>query len=637
MKRLFKSLITVFIVVAMLLANSQVPSGKAASTAAIDSAILASLAYLSNTQATDGSWGGGSSPVACTAMAVLAFENAPNSHYGWNASDPYHTTVQNGLNWLFSQAKAVSISGNNSAGNPDSNGNGLGIAWYMDDNSVYETPMVLMAIIASNAPTNVTTTGAPNVVGRTYYDIAVDIVDWIAWAQNSVRADGEYEGGWRYNPQQVSGYPDSAGSDNSVSQWPVLGLMAAQLWGINASAWVLSELLKWTTTDQNLNGTYLSNPVYGSFDYYPGRGLCTPAETAAGILELTYCGANETDPRILAAEGYLNKDWNPSGWSPNGVENSWNWNIGDLYDMYAVMKAARLTTPNATQFILSYNGTDGIDWYNGTGGYTDALIANQGPANGFPDGSWNYWVSVGDADEVDNSLGTAWGTLILEFVFIKVFWQLTVNVVDASSDTPILGAYVNVEGQQGNSYNGTTDSNGQVVLPALLAGSNTVNVSQAGYYSTSMPVDLTSNMAVNLTLKRIPTPTWQLTVNVVNASDNAPIQATFVDVEGLGTYNGTTDLEGQIIFPTVQAGKNIVSASKAGYLSNSTSVDLTSTMAVTLQLTLSPTPTSTSAPVLATIGIIMGVAIVASAICFLLLASADRLRRRRKSSAARKS
>jgi hypothetical protein len=106
--------------------------------------------------------------------------------------------------------------------------------------------------------------------------------------------------------------------------------MAAQLWGINAPDWVKSELMKWTATMQDLSGNY-SKSTYGAFDYQLGRGLDTPADTAAGILELTYCGVNKTDPRIIAAEGYLNRNWNPNGTCPNGDDLGWNWNMGDLY------------------------------------------------------------------------------------------------------------------------------------------------------------------------------------------------------------------------------------------------------------------------------------------------------------------
>jgi hypothetical protein len=126
---------------------------------------------------------------------------------------------------------------------------------------------------------------------------------------------------------------------------------------------------------------------------------------------------------------------------------------------------------------------------------------------------------------------------------------------------------------------------------------------------------------------------WQLTVNVVDATNKASISGAFVDVEGQGSYNEATNSEGQALFPAVLAGKNSISVSRAGYILNSITVDLTSNTTVTLQLTRTPLPTPT--PMFTTIfltafAIIVGAAILASMTMFLVLMSFDRLRRRRK-------
>jgi hypothetical protein len=436
-------------------------------------------------------------------MAVLAFEN--NGHYGWNSSDTDHTIVQNGLNWLFSTASTTPISGANSAGNPDVSGDGYGIFWAGDsgdcvqggtsepDACVYETPMVLMAIVASNAKTNVTTTGPTGVVGRTYIAVAQDIVDWIAWAQNSKPGCcGVYEGGWRYDPQT----PD--GSDNSVSQWPVVGLLAAQLWGVNAPSWVATELQKWIKADQDLSGTPATNPYYGAFDYLPGEELYSPAESAAGIAELTYVGASKTNSSILAAEGYLYSDWTPSGGSP--CCSDWNWNIGDLYDMYAVMKAERLTTPTPSN-VTNYAGNAIINWYNGVGQYADSLLANQGG-----DGHWNNWVPVSEGDDVSNYLGTAWGVLILEYVAsVRVTYTLSANVADANTLLPIPGVTVTAVGP--TSQSGTTGANGWVTFDNVQGGTYNVAASKSCYLPTrlsSQIIDLDRSIVVNMTLTQNP-------------------------------------------------------------------------------------------------------------------------------------
>jgi len=222
-----------------------------------------------------------------------------------------------------------------------------------------------------------------------------------------------------------------------LSQWPVLGLMASQSWGLNVPPWVKAELIKWATADQILSGNYSTNAQYGSFDYQIGRGLGTPADTATGILELTYCGVDVTDPRMIAAEGYLVRDWNPNGLSPNGGDFGWNWNIGDLYDMYAVMKACRLTemsgAPSQITFVENYTGYPSIEWYNGTGEYADSLLANQGPAHGWPNGTWNNWVNAAEGGDISFDLGTAWGSLILEYAVVTSHDIAVTNVTPESN------------------------------------------------------------------------------------------------------------------------------------------------------------------------------------------------------------
>ena len=457
-----------------------IPAASAATQANIDAAIENGLAYLNSTQASDGSWGSASDfPVACTAMAVLAFEN--QGHYGWNASDPYSATVKNGLDWLFANGKNITIN-NQPAGNPDTNRNGIGLMWGSYDAN-YQTPMVLMAIIASNAQRNVTTTGPASVIGRTYYDIAVDIVDYLAWGQSEGQSynGSAYRGGWGYQPNKNY-------SDNSNSQWPVLGLMAAELWGIKGVDFVKSELQYWTTYSQNLIGTYDTNPFYGSFGYNNPTSINSIAESATGILELTYCGANKTDPRIIAAEGYIDRDWNTN----DGV---WRVNLGDLYAMYAVMKACRLATPTPIQFIANYTGSPSVEWYNGTGEYADSLLANQSS-----DGNWTDWVAWNEESEMSVWLTSAWGVLILELVPVRVTYTLTVTVKEAVTLEPIAGAAVQAFGPQNASGN-TAEGNGSIVFDSIQAGNYLVDASASGYSSSlNNAVSVTNNTAFTILL-----------------------------------------------------------------------------------------------------------------------------------------
>jgi hypothetical protein len=472
----------------MVLSPIRIPTAFAASQTSINTAIANGLTYLNNTQASDGSWSG--YPVASTAMAVLAFEN--NGHYGWNMSDPYHTTVQNGLNYLFNQGTNVTI-GSQPAGNPDTNGNGIGTAF--SDYSgwtTYETPMVLMAIIGSNAPTNVTSPGPLGV--RTYHDIAQDTVDFLAWGQNDPGTGYQGEGGWGY----WANY--GTWSDNSNTAWPILGLMAAELWGINAPAFVESELRYWIATCEDLTGNPTSNWYYGSFCYNLWAGFdrapygynASIAEATAGILELTYLGEPPTNASIIAAEGYVNRMWNQYD-GPSG----YNVNFGNLYCMYSVMKAMRETTPTIKN-IANYDGTPGVEWYNGTWQYADALVGNQSA-----DGSWVNWRAWADSSYYSTALATAHAVLILQGGMaapVVVHYNLIVTVLDATTSDPIVGATVSIVGPQ--TLSGTTNGTGQAEFDEILGGGYVVTTSMSGYDTDTTSITLNTNYALTVELLR---------------------------------------------------------------------------------------------------------------------------------------
>ncbi len=102
---------------------------------------------------------------------------------------------------------------------PDTNGNGIGIgAWNYAGHTMYECGIATMAVSASGAPDTLTTTGPVNVIGRTYRDVAQDMVDYLAFAQD----EGGGRGGWHYSPN------DSSSSDNSISGYVTLGLSYAE-------------------------------------------------------------------------------------------------------------------------------------------------------------------------------------------------------------------------------------------------------------------------------------------------------------------------------------------------------------------------------------------------------------------------
>jgi hypothetical protein len=81
---------------------------------------------------------------------------------------------------------------------------------------------------------------------------------------------------------------------------------------------------------------------------------------------------------------------------------------------------------------------------------------------------------------------------------------------------------------------------------------------------------------------------YSLTVTVLDATSNDPIVGAAVQAIGPGTYSGSTDGNGQIIFNSVQPGSYQVTASAPGYSPSTVTVSVTSSTAVTIRLS-SPT------------------------------------------------
>ena len=313
--------------------------------------------------------------LGATGAAVQAWENQGHKPGGDYATNPYVEDVRRGMNTILSRSYPYPIYVEDGR-DPDTLVNGYGIH-SIYQSQLYETGIVLMAL-ASAGDTNLTSeVGGFGLYGRTYGDIAQDMADFLAFAQNEPDV-GVWRGGWRYAPNYSQ-------SDMSVTQWPVIGFEAAESnFGISVPQYVKDELKIYLVADQDPNG---------GFGYTaPGGNV---ARTGAGIACLAWVGASSTDASVTSAISFIN--------------NSWLWdNLGNLYAMYAVMKGMRGFEPNLTM-IGSH------DWYSE---YADFLISNQ-----FSDGSWtsDVWFS--------RDLATAIGVLILT---PEVFVSPPVAVAKAS-------------------------------------------------------------------------------------------------------------------------------------------------------------------------------------------------------------
>ncbi|NNK49957.1 MAG: hypothetical protein HKO99_00005, partial [Xanthomonadales bacterium] len=325
----------------------------------IDQAIQDGLAWLATTQNPNGSFGSGY-PLADTATAVLAFENEGHFPGGGTA---YSGVVEAGLDYIFTRCYKGGI-GPQTYGNPDSNGNGLGM-YFSYNRYMYETGIVMQAIVASSTPDREVTTGGcaatPPQAPVTYRDVMVEVVDWLSWAQNEL---GSGRGGWDYSPNSWRG-------DNSVAQWPVLGLIAAEQWGIIAPAFVKSELNIWID--------YIQNDLNGGSGYTHPNGIVNMSKTGGLLVEMYYVGDDKDTERAQDAINYLNSRWNVGYYS-------WYGNKGHPYAMFSVFKGLELMQVPVIPSAPANADTPAGDWW---GDYADYLVLNQHAAGYWP--GYYYW------------------------------------------------------------------------------------------------------------------------------------------------------------------------------------------------------------------------------------------------------
>jgi hypothetical protein len=155
---------------------------------------------------------------ADTASSLQALQIHGHLEVGNLAEDPYAEDVARGMAYLMTTLGSISVPVQ-TAGDPDSNGNGYGLDVVYESYHPYVLGQVVDAVVASGTPNAVAVTGdATHVLGRTYASIVQDMIDVIAWGQADA---GWGRGGWRY------GFNDQQG-DNSACQWNAIGIIGAQ-------------------------------------------------------------------------------------------------------------------------------------------------------------------------------------------------------------------------------------------------------------------------------------------------------------------------------------------------------------------------------------------------------------------------
>jgi hypothetical protein len=351
---------------------------------------------------------------AATGAALLAFQEE-----GFQAGTDvvidgtnYGDVVGKGLNFILGKATVYSIS-NEPAGNPDGDGNGVGLKFVTGGNNnrdTYVTGLVMPALAKTGNPNALITTGP--LVGRTdgsgaggawtMKDVVQNTVDYFAYGQAD---SGWAQGGWRY-------YADYGQADNSTAQWPPLAMLYATEMGVTAPDFVKEQNRIWLDASQNLG----ANPGYGGA-YYDNRrsgsgqgglGGSNEARTGGWLVQANFAGlgGDLSQSDVDAAVAYLNKYWKTT------ANATWDGNFGHPYAMWGIYKGLELTVglDDTTAITnLRAQGTaviDPGDTWNWWEDYCEYLVGTQ-DMTGSDAGRWGgygYWT---------NPLATAWNINIL--------------------------------------------------------------------------------------------------------------------------------------------------------------------------------------------------------------------------------
>jgi hypothetical protein len=278
------------------------------------------------------------------------------------------------VNWLLDRANSVPI-GVQPAGDPDSNGNGIGIA--TQNSWTYESGVTLMAM-CNTVDLGRTAPATSPQAGRTYADIARDMMDYLSYCQ----ADGGVaRGSWDYGC-------NTARSDQSVSGWVGFGLgfaVAAPPTGCGFAIpqFVKDELAIYAAANQAANGCA----------FYTNGGPWNNVLKQGHLLQIqAFVGQDSSSPAVQSAVACLCNNYDTANQDPG-------WSGGAFTASYqATYTAAKglLAFGDDLKFICEPEK----DW---CADFDNEIVAEQ---NG--DGSWSGCTWGGSV------LCTSWALLTLE-------------------------------------------------------------------------------------------------------------------------------------------------------------------------------------------------------------------------------
>jgi len=395
-----KKIVTTLLLVLLLASTFAMVPVKAVSEDEIEESIVEGLAWLASIQNLDGSWSD-YEYVAHTGLAVLKFiDRAVETGYDpFSEEYMYSLQVINGLNYIFSMAQTIPISVQ-TAGDPDSDGDGIGVHISDSYHLSYATGISLMAISSAKpyAPGPVST--GP-LTGWSYLDVIVDAVDYLAYGQNE---DGWSRGGWGYDDNQQW-------SDNSNSGWVTLGLGYAEAAGTSAPSFVKDELNIWIDYIQNdVNG----DPEDGGSGYTSSNDWVNVLKTGNLLYQMRLYGDSETDQRVINAIDYLEKHWNDANLDPGWKGTT----IPHYQSAFCIMKG--LESFSITSIDV---GGPGYDWFDDIATH---IVNTQNADGSWP---WDYWG--------DDVLATTWALLTLQRTVAIPQISVSVDIKPGSWPNPI--------------------------------------------------------------------------------------------------------------------------------------------------------------------------------------------------------
>lgn len=316
--------------------------------------------------------------ISATAAAVNAFAAHGHRVDGDASVNPYVDTVRSGLDYVF--ARIVSRpTANKNAGDPDVNGNGRYLTTGVHP-EVYESGMVMDAIVSAGTPTSVVSVGPA--AGATYAEALQDFIDGYAQGQMDSHLAPPQRGSWYYNFTQVGH------ADNSSSQWAAIGIIPAERqWGLAAPAFVKSENLLALEATFNDMGNDCATFGYHGTSCIWGCAATTPS----GMVQLVMDGVGPGDaPGAPFGAGVQPFDkasrWLAANWGAGPSETNNNLVTGYTYGMFAAVKALRLAgvelLPQDSNGCAVGGTVDDFDWYGDpTAGVAVTLVSRQ-RANG---------------------------------------------------------------------------------------------------------------------------------------------------------------------------------------------------------------------------------------------------------------